>query len=67
MSSFPLTFSLPRNSVLWMNPSRCVQAVRSALSEAQRVASGAGSPEQKAEAEIEVEVYTALQSALGRS
>ncbi|KDN41412.1 putative ATP synthase delta chain precursor, mitochondrial [Tilletiaria anomala UBC 951] len=42
-------------------------AVRSALSEAQRVASGSGSPEQKAEAEIEVEVYTALQAALGRA
>ena len=43
-----------------------LQAVRSALSEAQRVASGSGSAEQKAEAEIEVEVFTALQAALGR-
>ncbi|KAN0060605.1 delta subunit of the central stalk of mitochondrial F1F0 ATP synthase, atp16 [Thecaphora frezii] len=40
------------------------EAVRSALTEAQRVASTASSPEAKAEAEIEVEVYTALQAAL---
>lgn len=42
------------------------QAVRSSLAEAQRVASGAGSPEAKAEADIEVEVYTALQAALAK-
>ncbi|PWN32512.1 putative ATP synthase delta chain precursor, mitochondrial [Meira miltonrushii] len=42
------------------------EAVRSSLAEAQRVASGAGSPEAKAEAEIEVEVYTALQAALAK-
>lgn len=40
------------------------ESVRSALSEAQRVASGASSDEQKAEAEIEVQVYEALQAAL---
>jgi F-type H+-transporting ATPase subunit delta len=44
-----------------------LQAVRSALSEAQRVAGGSGSPESKAEADIEVQVLTALQSALGSS
>ncbi|ETS61049.1 hypothetical protein PaG_04987 [Moesziomyces aphidis] len=43
------------------------EAVRSALSEAQRVASSSSSAEAKAEAEIEIEVYTALQAALGRS
>lgn len=43
------------------------EAVRSALSEAQRVASSGSSAEAKAEAEIEIEVYTALQAALGRS
>jgi F-type H+-transporting ATPase subunit delta len=43
------------------------QAVRSALSEAQRVAGGSGSPESKAEADIEVQVLTALQAALGSS
>lgn len=42
------------------------EAVRSALSEAQRVAAGSGSAESKAEAEIEVEVYTALQAALSK-
>ncbi|SJX61180.1 probable ATP synthase delta chain precursor, mitochondrial [Sporisorium reilianum f. sp. reilianum] len=43
------------------------EAVRSALSEAQRVASSGSSASAKAEAEIEIEVYTALQAALGRS
>lgn len=40
------------------------EALRTALSESQRVLSGSGSAEQKAEAEIEVQVYTALQAAL---
>lgn len=44
-----------------------VEAVRSALSEAQRVVSSSASAEAKAEAEIEVELYTALQAALSRS
>ncbi|UZJ53828.1 hypothetical protein CBS101457_003148 [Exobasidium rhododendri] len=43
------------------------EAVRSALAEAQRVASGSGSAESKAEADVEVSVLTALQSALGSS
>ncbi|PWN22294.1 putative ATP synthase delta chain precursor, mitochondrial [Microstroma glucosiphilum] len=43
------------------------EAIRSALSEAQRTAGGSGSPEQKAEAEIEVEVLQALQSAVSRA
>lgn len=42
-------------------------AVRQGLTEAQRVASGSGSPEEKAEAEIEVEVYSAIQSALSQN
>jgi len=37
------------------------EAVRSGLAEAQKVASGAGSEEEVAEARIEVEVYEALQ------
>lgn len=43
------------------------EAVRQGLSEAQRVAGGSGSPEEKAEAEIKVEVFTALQSALSHN
>ncbi|CAD6892741.1 unnamed protein product [Tilletia controversa] len=42
------------------------EAVRSALTEAQRAASAGSDEAAKAEAEIEVEVYTALQAALGR-
>lgn len=38
------------------------EAVRAGLAEAQRVASGAGSEEEVAEARIEVEVYEALQA-----
>ncbi|KDE03942.1 ATP synthase subunit delta [Microbotryum lychnidis-dioicae p1A1 Lamole] len=40
------------------------EAIRSALSEAQRVASGSGDAAEKAEAQVEVEVYEALQTAL---
>ncbi|KZO98983.1 epsilon subunit of F1F0-ATP synthase N-terminal domain-containing protein [Calocera viscosa TUFC12733] len=40
------------------------EAVRSNLAEAQRVASGTGSEEEKAEARIEVEVYESLQASL---
>ncbi|KZT52868.1 ATP-synthase delta-subunit [Calocera cornea HHB12733] len=40
------------------------EAVRSNLAEAQRVASGNGSEEEKAEARIEVDVYEALQASL---
>lgn len=43
------------------------EAVRQGLSEAQRVAGGSGSPEGKAEAEVKVEVFTALQSALSHN
>ncbi|KAL9936836.1 hypothetical protein V8E36_004071 [Tilletia maclaganii] len=42
------------------------EAVRSALSEAQRAASSGSDEAAKAEAEIEVEVYTAIQAALAR-
>ena len=42
-----------------------LQAVRSALAEAQRVAGGSGSAEAKAEADVEVQVLSALQAALG--
>ncbi|KAA1473950.1 epsilon subunit of F1F0-ATP synthase N-terminal domain-containing protein [Dentipellis sp. KUC8613] len=41
------------------------EAVRANLQEAQRVLSGSGSEEVKAEARIEADVYEALQSALG--
>ncbi|KEI39555.1 uncharacterized protein L969DRAFT_87505 [Mixia osmundae IAM 14324] len=41
------------------------EAIRSGLSEAQKVASGNGSAEEKAEANAEIEVFEALQSALG--
>ncbi|WFD36484.1 delta subunit of the central stalk of mitochondrial F1F0 ATP synthase, atp16 [Malassezia cuniculi] len=40
------------------------EAVRQGLADAQRVASGNGSAEEKAEAEIAIEVYTAIQNAL---
>lgn len=40
------------------------QAIRSGLAEAQRVAGGSGTEEEKAEAQIEVQVYEALQAAL---
>lgn len=40
------------------------QAVRANLQEAQRVASGNGSEEDKLEAQIEADVYEALQHAL---
>lgn len=43
-----------------------LQAVRQGLSDAERVLSGNGSDEEKAAAEIEVEVFTALQSALSQ-
>lgn len=38
--------------------------MRQGLADAQRVASGNGSAEEKAEAEIAVEVFTAIQGAL---
>lgn len=40
------------------------QAIRSGLAEAQRVAGGSGTEEEKAEAQIEVQVYEALQAAI---
>ncbi|BGP25521.1 ATP-synthase delta chain [Rhodotorula toruloides] len=40
------------------------EAIRSHLAEAQRVASGNGTDEEKAEAAIEVQVYEALQAAI---
>ncbi|GAA5881332.1 hypothetical protein JCM3774_002877 [Rhodotorula dairenensis] len=40
------------------------EAIRSGLAEAQRVAGGSGTEEEKAEAQIEVQVYEALQAAL---
>ncbi|GAA5902092.1 hypothetical protein JCM5296_006602 [Sporobolomyces johnsonii] len=40
------------------------QAIRSGLAEAQRVAAGNGTEEEKAEAQIEVQVFEALQAAL---
>ncbi|PKI83507.1 delta subunit of the central stalk of mitochondrial F1F0 ATP synthase, atp16 [Malassezia vespertilionis] len=43
-----------------------IEAARQGLSEAQRVASGSGSKEEKAAAEIEIEVFSAIQSALGQ-
>ena len=42
-----------------------LQAVRANLAEAQKVLSGSGSEEDKAEARIEADVYEALQYALG--
>ena len=42
----------------------CTQAVRANLQEAQRVAAGNGSEEDKLEARIEADVYEALQHAL---
>ncbi|EDP44238.1 hypothetical protein MGL_1635 [Malassezia globosa CBS 7966] len=42
------------------------ESVRQGLAEAQRVASGNGSPEEKAAAEIEVEVFSAIQAALSQ-
>ena len=42
------------------------EAIRQGLSEAQRVASS-GSAEEKAEAEIQVEVFTALQAAISQN
>ncbi|CEQ41320.1 SPOSA6832_03037, partial [Sporobolomyces salmonicolor] len=39
-------------------------AIRSGLAEAQRVAAGSGTEEEKAEAQIEVQVFEALQAAL---
>jgi F-type H+-transporting ATPase subunit delta len=41
-----------------------VQAVRSGLAEAQKVAAGSGSEAEKAEARVEVEVFEALQSSM---
>ena len=43
---------------------RMIQAVRANLQEAQRVANGNGSEEDKLEASIEAEVYEAIQHAL---
>ncbi|BGP49221.1 delta subunit of the central stalk of mitochondrial F1F0 ATP synthase, atp16 [Rhodotorula kratochvilovae] len=40
------------------------EAIRTSLAEAQRVANGSGTDEEKAEALIEVQVYEALQNAL---
>ncbi|KWU44415.1 epsilon subunit of F1F0-ATP synthase N-terminal domain-containing protein [Rhodotorula sp. JG-1b] len=40
------------------------EAIRSGLAEAQRVAGGSGTEEEKAEAQIEVQVYEALQAAI---
>ncbi|TNY18476.1 epsilon subunit of F1F0-ATP synthase N-terminal domain-containing protein [Rhodotorula diobovata] len=40
------------------------EAIRTGLAEAQRVAGGSGTEEEKAEAQIEVQVYEALQNAL---
>lgn len=42
-----------------------VQAIRANLSEAQKVAAGNGSEEDKLEARIEIDVYEALQHAVG--
>jgi F-type H+-transporting ATPase subunit delta len=43
---------------------RLVQAIRANLAEAQKVAAGSGSEEDKIEARIEMEVYEALQHAV---
>ncbi|GBB86902.1 hypothetical protein RclHR1_13350005 [Rhizophagus clarus] len=43
-----------------------LEAIRTNLAEAQRIASTASTEEEKAEARIEVEVYEALQSALSK-
>ena len=43
-----------------------MQAIRSNLSEAQKVAAGNGSEEDKAEARVEMEVYEALQHAVSK-
>ncbi|KAI8369391.1 F1 complex, delta/epsilon subunit of ATPase [Radiomyces spectabilis] len=43
-----------------------IESVQSALADAQRVANGNGSEEEKAAAKIEVEVYEAIQSALSK-
>ena len=42
------------------------EAVRQGLAEAQRVLSSGASAEEKAAAEVEVEVYTAIQDALAQ-
>lgn len=51
-----------------VNPSKFVilQAVRASLQEASKVSSGNGSEADKMEAQIEVEVYEALQHALAK-
>jgi len=56
----PLTLSSPSSLLPLAHP----QAIRSGLAEAQRVAGGSGTEEEKAEAQIEVQVYEALQNAL---
>ncbi|KAF7720403.1 ATP synthase subunit delta, mitochondrial, partial [Apophysomyces ossiformis] len=43
-----------------------VEHIQSALAEAQRVANGSGSEQEKAAAKIEVGVYEALQTALAK-
>lgn len=43
------------------------EAVKQGLADAQRVVSGSGSAEEKAAAEIEVEVFTAIQAALSQN
>lgn len=45
---------------------RLTQAARQGLAEAQRVLSSGASAEEKAAAEVEVEVYTAIQDALAQ-
>ena len=43
-----------------------MQAIRANLSEAQKVAAGNGTEEDKAEARIEIEVYESLQHAVSK-
>lgn len=56
--------SPPMPASLTSPPPIARQAIRTGLAEAQRVAGGSGTEEEKAEAQIEVQVYEALQNAL---
>ena len=49
----------------FLTSSVSIQAIRSNLAEAQRVVAGNGSEEDKLEARIEIDVYEALQHAVG--
>ena len=62
----PIRWTSSRQKYVLVVELLTLQAVRQGLSDAERVLSGNGSDEEKAAAEIEVEVFTALQSALSQ-